>query len=388
MAALRAAGELMPPGLKLRITGIAELPIYNFDVQEKGFPAPATKLRDEILAADALLFASPEYNWSVGAPLKNAIDWMSRFQPQPFNNKPAAVFSCSAGLVVDGKVYDAARVTGEPGWSSVLRALQDWGKANRAFAAFAKRVAKSKAKGVPLTHVKLLAPVLYPGNIYCAGANYTDHMAEMARAQGREPGPTMKDLGEKPWHFVKTSRSSVVGPGVAVRLPAYSQKVDWEVELAAVIGRIAKDIPVEKALGCVAGYTIANDLSARDAMKRDKNPPTSPFHYDWVSQKCFDGSCPLGPWIVPAGDLRDPHQLGIKLWVNGELMQDSHTSKLIFDTAEQIAMLSSRVTLRPGDLVLTGTPPGVGMGRGRFLKPGDAVRLWIEAIGELNHTLA
>ena len=99
MAALRAAGELMPPGLKLRITGIGELPIYNFDVQEKGFPAAATKLRDEILAADALLFASPEYNWSVGAPLKDAIDWMSRFQPQPFDTKPAAVFSCTTGLV-------------------------------------------------------------------------------------------------------------------------------------------------------------------------------------------------------------------------------------------------------------------------------------------------
>jgi chromate reductase, NAD(P)H dehydrogenase (quinone) len=97
MIALKTAGELMPPGLKLRMTGIADLPIYNFDVQEKGFPAAATKLRDEILAADALLFASPEYNWSVGAPLKNAIDWMSRFQPQPFNNKPAAVFSCTTG---------------------------------------------------------------------------------------------------------------------------------------------------------------------------------------------------------------------------------------------------------------------------------------------------
>jgi 2-keto-4-pentenoate hydratase/2-oxohepta-3-ene-1,7-dioic acid hydratase in catechol pathway len=236
--------------------------------------------------------------------------------------------------------------------------------------------------------VKLLAPVLYPGNIYCAGANYTDHMAEMARAQGKEPGPTMKDLGEKPWHFVKTSRSSVVGPGAKVRLPAYSQKVDWEVELAAVIGRTAKDVSADKALGCVAGYTIANDLSARDAMKRDKNPPASPFHYDWVSQKCFDGSCPLGPWIVPAGDIADPHQLGIRLWVNGELMQDSHTSKLIFDTAEQIAMLSSRVTLHPGDLVLTGTPAGVGMGRGRFLKAGDTVKLWIESIGELVHTMS
>ena len=111
MAALRAAGELMPPGLKLRITSIAELPIYNFDVQEKGFPAPATKLRDEILAADALLFASPEYNWTVGAPLKNAIDWMSRFQPQPFNNKPAALFSATGGPLGGARgQYDLRRI--------------------------------------------------------------------------------------------------------------------------------------------------------------------------------------------------------------------------------------------------------------------------------------
>jgi len=295
-----------------------------------------------------------------------------------------------AGLLVGEQVYDAVRVTGQPAWSSVLGALEDWSRAHRAFSAAAKRLAAggSKAKGVPLKRAKLLAPVLYPGNIFCAGANYTDHMAEMARAQGNEPGPTMKDLGEKPWHFVKTSRSSVVGPGAKIKLPAYSQKVDWEVELVAVIGKAAKDVPVEKALGCVAGYTIANDLSARDAMKRHKNPPSSPFHYDWVSQKCFDGSCPLGPWIVPAQDIRDPSNLGIKLWVNGELMQDSHTSKLIFDTAEQIAMLSSRVTLHPGDLVLTGTPAGVGMGRGRFLKAGDTVKLWIESIGELAHTIA
>jgi 2-keto-4-pentenoate hydratase/2-oxohepta-3-ene-1,7-dioic acid hydratase in catechol pathway len=294
-----------------------------------------------------------------------------------------------AGLLAGEQVYDAAKVTGKPAWSSVLGALQEWPKAHREFSAFAKRVAsgKSKAKGMPLSRVKLLAPVLYPGNIYCAGANYTDHMAEMARAQGKEPGPTMKDLGEKPWHFVKTSRSSVVGPGSKVRLPAYSQKVDWEVELAAVIGKPAKDIPAGKALACVAGWTIANDLSARDAMKRDKNPPASPFHYDWVSQKCFEGSCPTGPWIVPAGDIAEPHRLGIRLWVNGELMQDSNTSKLIFDTAEQIEMLSSRVTLHPGDLVLTGTPAGVGMGRGRFLKAGDTVKLWIENIGELVHTV-
>jgi len=289
-----------------------------------------------------------------------------------------------AGLLVNEAVYDLAAATRNAAWSSVLAVLNDWPKAK---AALAKAAKATRAKGLPLAKTKLLAPILYPGNIYCAGANYKDHVAEMDRAQGREPGPTMKDRGEKPWHFVKTSKSSVVGPGAKVKLPAFSKAVDWEVEFAAVIGKRAKDVSVDKALDCVAGYTIANDLSARDVMRREGNPPTSPFHYDWVSQKCFDGACPLGPWIVPASEIRDPHNLGIKLWIGDELMQDSNTGQMIFDTAEQIAMLSSRVTLQPGDLVLTGTPAGVGMGRKRFLQPGERVRLWIEGIGELTHSM-
>jgi 2-keto-4-pentenoate hydratase/2-oxohepta-3-ene-1,7-dioic acid hydratase in catechol pathway len=284
------------------------------------------------------------------------------------------------GVAVSETVYDLPRP-----WTSVLALLQDWPKAKAQLASFAKA---PKGKGTPLKKAKLVAPILYPGNIYCAGANYKDHVAEMDRAQGREPGPTMKERGEKPWHFVKTSRSSVVGPGAKVKLPAFSKAVDWEIELAAVIGKKAKDVSAEKALDCVAGYTIANDLSARDAMRRESNPPTSPFHYDWVSQKCFDGACPLGPWIVPAAEIKDPHNLGLKLWINDELMQDSNTGQMIFDTAEQIAMLSTRVTLQPGDVVLTGTPAGVGMGRKRFLQPGERLRLWIEGIGELNHSVA
>jgi 2-keto-4-pentenoate hydratase/2-oxohepta-3-ene-1,7-dioic acid hydratase in catechol pathway len=295
-----------------------------------------------------------------------------------------------AGVLVADTVYDAAKVTGVAGHASVLGVLEDWSRARRLLAQATKRLeaGRGRGKGIPLKRVKLLAPVLYPGNIYCAGANYTDHMAEMARAQGQAPGPNMKELGEKPWHFVKSSRSSVVGPGARVKLPVYSQMVDWEVELAAVIGRAARDVAVEKALDYVAGYTIANDLSARDVMRRDKNPATSPFHYDWLSQKCFDGACPLGPWIVPAGEIPYPQNLALKLSVNDKVMQDSHTGKMIFSTAEQIAMLSSRVTLYPGDLILTGTPAGVGMPRRTFLKAGDSVKLWIEGIGELTHTMA
>ena len=279
------------------------------------------------------------------------------------------------GVLLEERVYEVSE------YESVLAILRDWPRFAK------KKYGPGKAKGMPLKKVKLLAPLPDAGTIYCAGANYTDHMEEMARAQNRPPGPNMKEQGEKPWHFIKAS-ASVTGPGAVVKLPAYSKAVDWEVELAAVIGRTAKDLPVEKALDCVAGYTIANDLSARDAMRRDKVPPGTPFHYDWVSQKCFDGACPLGPWIVPAAQIGDPQRLGLKLWVGGELMQDSNTSKMIFSIAEQIAMLSSRVTLRPGDVILTGTPAGVGLPRGRFLRPGESVRLWIENIGELEHRVA
>jgi 2-keto-4-pentenoate hydratase/2-oxohepta-3-ene-1,7-dioic acid hydratase in catechol pathway len=294
-----------------------------------------------------------------------------------------------AGVLIGGAVYDAARLTGTPAWSSVLAVLQGWPAATRRLAQAARAITsgKRRARGVPLARVRLLAPVLYPGAIFCAGANYTDHVLEMARAQNLPPPRDPHELGLAPWHFIKTSRGSVVGPGARVALPRYSQMVDWEIELAAVIGRPAKDVTIEQALDCVAGYTIGNDLSARDAMRRPHLPDASPFKIDWLSQKCFDGSCPLGPWITPASEIPDPQKLGMKLWVNDALMQDSSTSQMIFTTAEQIAHLSTRVTLQPGDLVLTGTPAGVGMGRGRFLKSGDTVRLWIDGIGEMSHAM-
>ena len=277
------------------------------------------------------------------------------------------------GLMIDEAVYDLER---ETGFVSVKAALESG------------KPIEMKRRSEPVRNARLAAPIPDPGNIFCAGANYTDHMAEMARAHGKEVGPTMKELGEKPWHFVKTGKSSVVGPGATVKLPAYSKSIDWEVELVAVIGKPAKDVPLAKALDHVFGYTIGNDLSARDVMRRTKNPPDSPFHFDWVSQKCFDGACPLGPWIVPASEIGDPQKLGLKLWVGSELMQDSNTEKMIFTVAEQIEMLSSRVTLQPGDLIMTGTPAGVGMPRKRFLRPGETVKLWIEKIGELEHRVA
>ncbi|MEA2988458.1 MAG: hypothetical protein QOG83_1169 [Alphaproteobacteria bacterium] len=292
-----------------------------------------------------------------------------------------------AGIVVDDKVFDAAKLTGRPAYASVLGILEDWKTAQGVLKKAAANTAKARAKGLPLKRTKLLAPIRWPSAIYCAGANYADHAAEMNARNNRPAEPDPHTLGLQSWHFIKASRS-LSNPGATVKTSDYSKQMDWEVELAAVIGRPAKNVPVEKALRYVAGYTAANDLSARDKGRRPHISDTSPFKADWVAHKSFDGSCPLGPWIVPASDIPDPQNLGLKLWVNDVIKQDSHTSKMIFDLAEQISHLSSRLTLHPGDLILTGTPAGVGAGRGEFLKAGDVVKIWVEGIGSLTTRMA
>lgn len=291
-----------------------------------------------------------------------------------------------SGLVVEEEVLDIAGATGRSSYETILELLKDWENAQTILDQAVVKAKSEKIKGLPLGKVKLLAPVLYPSAIFCAGANYVDHMREMAAVQKIDLEPDPHEVGLKPWHFIKTSRT-VVGTQSTIPLPAYSKKVDWEAELAVVIGRPAKEVPLDKALQYVAGYTVANDLSARDFAIRSQVSPGSPFRYDWISLKNFDGSCPVGPWIVPAREIADPQKLDIKLWVNDVLKQDSNTSKMIFSVAEQIAHLSTRITLHPGDLILTGTPFGVGSARREFLHPGDVVRVWIEGIGTLSNTL-
>jgi 2-keto-4-pentenoate hydratase/2-oxohepta-3-ene-1,7-dioic acid hydratase in catechol pathway len=287
-----------------------------------------------------------------------------------------------AGLVVEETMYDVATVTGRASYATVLDVLRDWDAAQPRLQEAARSAGKTPAQGHPLRGAKLLAPVPAPAGIFCAGANFTDHMLEMAKVQNLAPEPDPHDLGLKPWHFIKAVHC-LAPPDSTVMLPAYSAMVDWEAELTAVIGRSARDVPIENALDHVAGYTIANDLSARDFTKRPHIADNSPFKYDWLGQKCFEGACPLGPWIVPADAIADPQNVAIKLWVNDVIKQDSHTSKMIFTLAEQIAHLSTRLTLQPGDLILTGTPAGVGLARKEFLRPGDVVKVWIKGIGTL-----
>jgi 2-keto-4-pentenoate hydratase/2-oxohepta-3-ene-1,7-dioic acid hydratase in catechol pathway len=289
-----------------------------------------------------------------------------------------------AGAVIAERVHDLAALTDHAGDASMRGFLSDWAAGSERLRSAVRR--GPQGAGLPLAEATLLAPVAEPRAIYCAGANYMDHAAEMNAKQGRPPDPDPHDLGLKPWHFIKASHA-VTDPGASIRLPRASHAVDWEAELACVIGRTAKDVPAARALDHVAGYLCANDLSARDLGTREALPAANPFRMDWLAHKSFDGSCPLGPWIVPAEDIADPQALGIKLWVNDVLKQDSNTGKMIFTLAEQIEQLSSRITLHPGDVILTGTPAGVGAGRGEFLKPGDVVKVWIEKIGTLTNTM-
>jgi 2-keto-4-pentenoate hydratase/2-oxohepta-3-ene-1,7-dioic acid hydratase in catechol pathway len=286
-----------------------------------------------------------------------------------------------AALVIDETIFDVAAATGRAGYVTMLDVLRDWDTAKALLQEAASGAAKT-TQGSPLRSNKLLPPVPTPAGIFCAGANFTDHMMEMAKVQNIAPEPDPHEVGLKPWHFIKLVHC-LAAPDSTVKLPAYSKMVDWEAELTAVIGRPARDVSIERALDYVAGYTVANDLSARDFTKRPHVSDTSPFKFDWLSQKCFADACPVGPWIVPADTIPDPQNVAIKLWVNDVIKQDSHTSKMIFTLAEQISHLSTRVTLQPGDLILTGTPAGVGLARKEFLKAGDVVKVWVEGVGTL-----
>jgi 2-keto-4-pentenoate hydratase/2-oxohepta-3-ene-1,7-dioic acid hydratase in catechol pathway len=278
-----------------------------------------------------------------------------------------------AGVLVDGQVHAAEELLSGAAsldTRSVVGLLGQWDRAHEAI-----KAALPRTGGRPIDQIEVLAPLLYPGAIFCAGANYWDHVEEMEGSVDRNRRP------RDPWFFLKTSAHSVVAHGATVLRPRESQMLDFEAELAVVIGRSARNVPATDALGVIAGYTIINDLSARDLMRQPDRAPAMAF--DWIGQKCFDGAAPLGPWITPAEYVPDCHDLGIRLSVNGVVKQNSTTAELIHDIYEQIAWLSSQLTLRPGDVIATGTPSGVGMGRKEFLQDGDVVEAEITGIGSL-----
>jgi 2-keto-4-pentenoate hydratase/2-oxohepta-3-ene-1,7-dioic acid hydratase in catechol pathway len=241
----------------------------------------------------------------------------------------------------------------------------------RALAREADAWVAGRREAVMLPRARLLAPIPRPRkNIMCMGRNYAEH----ARETGSAPP-------EVPVFFTKPP-TAVVGPGAPVIHHAVTQQLDYEVELVAVIGRRGRNVSPEKALDYVFGYTVMNDITARDLQDR---------HGQWFKGKSLDTFAPLGPWIVHRSSLPDPQRLRLQMRVNGEVRQDSTTANMIFTVAQLIASLSAGMTLEPGDLLATGTPAGVakGMKPPKWLQPGDVMEAEVEGIGVLrNHVVA
>ncbi|HVH18738.1 MAG TPA: fumarylacetoacetate hydrolase family protein [Myxococcota bacterium] len=264
--------------------------------------------------------------------------------------------------VVDGDaVVDLSDAA--PDLPREMTALLAAGDAALARAASAVKSAKSRT---PLAAVSLAAPILRPPKFLAIGLNYADHIAETGREK-----PAL------PTVFNKQS-TCVVGPGAAIHIPRASDKVDYEGELAFVIGRRCRHVPRERAHEVIAGYAVANDVTVRDWQIR---VPT------WTMGKSWDTHGPLGPWITTRDEVGEPHGLRLRTWVSGELRQDSNTKQLIFDCFALVEHLSTAFTLEPGDVISTGTPSGVGvaMKPPKYLVPGDTVRIEIEGLGVLEN---
>lgn len=230
---------------------------------------------------------------------------------------------------------------------------------------------------VPLSDVELLAPLLRPGKLLAAAANYQDHVTEGG-------GPPLDRSRLSPRLFLKPP-TSIVGPGAAVEVPAVTKQMDWEAELAVVIGTRCKDVAAEHALDMVFGYVASNDVSARSldlGYERDTDDRAVWF-FDWLEGKWCDGFAPMGPWLVTADEVPDPQALDVGLTLNGEVQQAGSTRDMIFSVAELVAFASRLMTLEPGDVLLTGTPAGVGAASGRYLGAGDEMTVSLTGLGTL-----
>lgn len=267
--------------------------------------------------------------------------------------------------VVDGD--DVVDLTGEPfGLPGDMTAFLSLGAEAMEAASGA---ARGDARRWRLEEVALLAPVPLPPKILAIGLNYRAHVEEMGR-----------QLPEHQYWFNK-QRTCVAAPEQDILVPAVSEQVDYEGELAIVIGRRAKAVPADRWLDVVAGFTVVNDVSVRDWQAHS---PT------FTMGKSFDTHCPMGPWLVTPDEVGDVRSLSLRTWVNGELRQDANTSDLIFAPAEMIEYLTTAFPLEPGDVLATGTPSGVGAGYEppRWLRPGDRVRIEIENVGTLENPVA
>lgn len=272
------------------------------------------------------------------------------------------------GILCEGAVHDTEGVLA---WGSALDLLRDWDEAS----ALLRSLDPATLPVRP--DARLAPPLTFPSKILCTGANYYAHAAEMGTARPDPEAP--------PFFFLKAPTTTVVGPDAEIFVDDVSaSRIDWEAELAVVIGRRCANIDASEAGSVVAGYLIADDLSARGRFARP-DAVAPPFAWDWVSMKSLDGFCPIGPGITPVWQIEDPQDLRIRTLVSGELKQDDTTADMVVPIPEIIAAASRIATLEPGDLLLTGTPAGVGAGKGEFLRADDEIVIEIEGLGSIRH---
>ncbi len=251
-----------------------------------------------------------------------------------------------------------------------------------------RQLAASPWRTRSLDSVKLLAPIPRPGKVLALAGNYSEHIKEAALKRGFNLG--LSDSPRRttvPRPFLMPS-TVVIGPDDVIPWPVYSEQIDYELELAVVIGRKAKAIDAGSAPLFIAGYTIANDVSARSVTfsKNRQKRPWDEF-YDWLNGKWADGFCPLGPYLVTGDEIANVQNLKMVLKVNDEVRQDASTSQMIYPVADIVSFISHITTLEPGDVICTGTPSGVGVATGNFLKAGDRIECNIEGLGTLTNTL-
>ncbi|MHC4395436.1 MAG: fumarylacetoacetate hydrolase family protein [Planctomycetota bacterium] len=289
--------------------------------------------------------------------------------------------SISCGILADDGIIDVPSLWHGPNSPhSVKEILQ---KGTSCLAKLAE-LADSAGDFIPLNSVSLLAPIPRPGKVLALAGNYSEHIREVRMGLGLSESPRQTTV---PRPFIMPP-TVVIGPDEQISWPAYSEKIDYELELAVVIGKKAKHPNSEAALDCVAGYTIANDISARSVTFANARAerPWDEF-YDWLNGKWADGFLPMGPYLLTADEIEDVQNLNMTLTVNGRVRQKANTSQMIYPVADIVSFLSHIMTLEPGDVIATGTPAGVAVVTGEFLQAGDRIECTVEKLGTLTNTL-
>jgi len=293
--------------------------------------------------------------------------------------------STSCGILTDKALIDIPSAWPGPNPPRTVKQILQRGPSCLAKLA---ELAGSTDALTPLDAVKLLAPIPRPGKLLALAGNYSEHLKEASLKNGFKLGLSDSPRNTTVPRPFLMPPTVVIGPDDEIPWPVYSEQIDYEIELGVVIGKDARCVDIENALDYVAGYTIVNDVSARSvtfAKGRQKRPWDD--FYDWLNGKWADGFLPMGQYLLTADEIEDVQNLNLTLKVNGDVRQNANTQQMIYPVADIVSFLSHIMTLEPGDIIATGTPSGVGVATGDFLKSDDVIECTIEKLGTLTNTL-